>query len=357
MAGGKTKKSNPSKGASKVEPEDEGPKSLMTGLIEYKGWQQIFKILLMVVVIWGGYCLYVIYIYHISPDFKGIRKYSVWDFTEAILYAFVFLVYKRVTEKLFTPYFMRELDPIKYSTPAERSERTVKCVAWIQAIIYYSFTTLLNLYLFRDQFFFPTFLGGSGNGSCDQIFQYLPYVPEIPYGRWFYMFQLGGHIYSTIHEVVYKRKDPKFMEMILHHGMTVFLIAYSYMTNNIPVGLLVLYTHDPGDVFLALVRMYNDLRYKVKAMVGAIYFVFVTVWVFFRLTAFPFCIVGAAFDVVINNQYGHIHICYVFLVFMLCGLVMLHCYWFLVILKILVNVLKGKNEPNYYDNKKKSKAN
>jgi ceramide synthetase len=225
-------------------------------------------------------------------------------------------------------------------------------VAWTQAIIYYSFTTLLNLYLFRDQFFFPTFLGGSGNGECSQILMYLPYTPHIPYAQRFYMFQLGGHIYSTIHEIMYKRKEPKFAEMILHHGMTIFLISYSYLTNNLAIGILVLYTHDPGDVFLALVRMYNEVKSKNLRLLDIFYGLFVFVWVFFRLTSFPICIIGAALNLIATRPFDFIWTCYAYLTFMLCGLVLLHYYWFLVILKILVNLIQKKQEPNMWDKKK-----
>lgn len=72
----------------------------------------------------------------------------------------------------------------------------------------------------------------------------------------YYLIQLGKHSARFfIH--VFIRAEGNFMEFTLHHGITVFLVGYSYLTNMWLIGLMVFFLHDYSDFALALARLYR----------------------------------------------------------------------------------------------------
>ena len=73
--------------------------------------------------------------------------------------------------------------------------------------------------------------------------------PFEPYGRLFYLCSLGFWTSCMLFlGIETRRKD--FIQMVLHHVLTVSLIAISYALNFHRFGLLVLLFHDVVDVFL-----------------------------------------------------------------------------------------------------------
>ena len=112
----------------------------------------------------------------------------------------------------------------------------------------------------------------------------------------FYMLQLGVHLYTLIDHVFLRLNEPKYYEVLLHHGVSVFLIFFSYLSNSVAVGSMVLFTHDPGDIFLDLSRVYNDYKGAKKSIVIGIFLIFVVQWIFLRLYVFPWCIIRATID-------------------------------------------------------------
>jgi len=325
---------------------------VLKNIVEFKGWEFVFKALLIGFGIWGVYNLGLIYTLHTSEEYAHVPKFSIYDFKLSFVFVLGFFLYKRLVEFVFFGPLKNCLDPEKFPTEEDKIERAKKACKWVNSIIYYSASTLICYYLFHDEFFFPTMLGG--NSTCSNIFMYTPGAPPtIPNGRIFYMLQFGCHLHTLIDHVVYKWSDPKFWEMFLHHGVAVFLIFFSYMTGEIAVGILVLFTHDPGDIFLDLVRLYNDYRYRKTPIVATIYATFMFVWIFFRLYAFPKCIVGNALDVFNSRtDWGIYKSPYAYLMMMLVSLVALHIYWFFFIIRIAINIITKKKEFNSYDKKK-----
>jgi hypothetical protein len=325
--------------------------NLLKRIVEFKGWEFVFKVLLFGFCLWGVHSLSIIYIFHTSPEFADIPKFSIYDFKISFFFAFCFFLYKTFCEWFFFNMIMRNLNPEKFPTEEDKRERAKKGCKWVMSIIYYTCSTLTAWYLFREEYFFPKML--LGEGECSAIFKHTPAAPSIPNGVMFYMVQFGCHLHTLIDHVIFKWKDPKFWEMFLHHGIAVFLIFFSYMTNEISVGILVLFTHDPGDIFLDLVRFYNDLTNKNQALLGCFYAGFIFVWVFFRLYAFPACIVQSAYIKLREKEdWGLLYSPYWYLFCMLTALVLLHVYWFFFILRVAINLVMKRKEPNIYDRKK-----
>lgn len=322
---------------------------ILKEIVEFRGWELIFQILLFAFCAWGIYNLRILYIFHTSPEFANIPKYSMYDFKMSLLMVIVFLAYKHFCQFAFFNFFKERLSHEKYPTEEERAAKAKMVCLWAGSIIYYSASSLSAFFLFKDMDFFPKSLGGAGESA--NMFKTLPAARAIPYGIEFYMIQFGNHLHTLIDYVVYKRKDTKFWEMFLHHSLAVFLIFFSFATNNIAVGIMVLFVHDPCDVFFYCNRILSDLKYKVLPLKAICYLVFLYCWCFFRLYAFPICIIATAFEYVPKT--GFIYQPSMFMSLMLSALVLLHLYWFIFIIRAgVVMVFKKGGNYNVYDKKK-----
>jgi hypothetical protein len=332
-----------------------GTLSLLKGMSNFKGWEMIWQMLFYGFVAWGSYALYILYQFHHSAEYAEVPKFSIYDFKLSIIPSLFFFIYKRVCLKLFYNPVKNSLDPAKFVTEEDRSTRATKNSLWLSSIIYYIFTSTSAYFLFKDAFFFPSLMGGSG--QCSDIYKYTPYVPHVPYAVLFYQMQFGWHFHTLIDHIVCKWKDPKFWEMFLHHTVAVFLIFFSYLCNQLPVGILVLATHDPCDIGLYASRLYSDLKNKKDLILGVIFVFFTSSWMYLRLFVFPRCIVGQAFGEYLVHGEDIMNTLYLYLLLMMTALVALHLYWFIFIVRILVNVIRCKKDVNVYDNKGAKKTN
>lgn len=98
--------------------------------------------------------------------------------------------------------------------------------------VFYTFTSLLAFVLFREEYWFPTLVGGSG--KCEKMYKEYPNWPsdKRPELEMFFMIQLGVHIFSVFEMIVIKRKtERKFYEYLLHHFVAATLILFSMMCN------------------------------------------------------------------------------------------------------------------------------
>ena len=153
--------------------------------------------------------------------------------------------------------------------------------------------------ILKDQHFFPPTLFGKGDPYKIQTPDF-PNIYRTPYLREMYCFQLGIHLYSFLYQIIKKRNDKKYFEYALHHVMALSLIFYSYTSNYMNSGIMVLLTHDFSDALLVLARGYPDLRFKTRGMVNVIYVITFTVWCYCRLFAFPNTVIWA--NIVLRNN-------------------------------------------------------
>ena len=128
-------------------------------------------------------------------------------------------------------------------------------------------------------------------------------MPEIPYLQLFYLIQAGTHLYTFLHQLVCKCHDPKFYEFALHHGLALFLIIYSYLSNFWLIGAVVLFLHDPCDVCLILSRGYTDYKYRRVWVNVLIYAITYIAWIGLRNVAFPLCPIKSTYNYLMDYQY------------------------------------------------------
>ena len=126
---------------------------------------------------------------------------------------------------------------------------------WLYTIPYYLVNTCIAYYLLKDTDVLPVWLGGSGR--CANLYLHVPEVAASTFGiRIFYLVAFGKSLsHCIVH--LFIRPEGNYYEYALHHGITTFLIVFSYLMNFWTAGVFILMIHDLSDASLALARLYS----------------------------------------------------------------------------------------------------
>ena len=185
----------------------------------------------------------------------------------------------------------------------------------------------------------PSVMGGSGDAS--KMFEGYPYMNQESYGlaRGYLMIALGYHLFSLISHVTGPIRND-FMELILHHTITVTLIFNGYFANLIPISGMISLIHDIADVFVYLARVFVDTIYDKLAFFW--YISLMIVFAYGRLFVYPFYLIYHSmwYNEDHADDIPGFKLMYVFLH----ALLGLHIYWYFLMVNIGLNyVKKGAN--------------
>jgi hypothetical protein len=262
------------------------------------------------------------------------------DLLKALLTTVFLLVANAIFTKFFTPYAEWCISA-KYKGK-ERYFKTHKFVDCVFKGSYYLFAFCFGYYAVKDTDFLTPMLGGRGNSV--NMFKDYPYqeIKNYELIRNYLMVQLGYHLYSlTVHVC----REPKndFIEMLLHHLMTVLLIGLAYLMNYVPISVGVLLCHDFSDVLGYVVRTIVDTSLKKMTLVA--YFGLLISWFYSRLIVFPFDVIrfGIYMDPKVLQLQGTL-----LMTVMLHILIILHVYWFYLFIQMGLRFVKTKETQDTY---------
>ncbi|XP_048416165.2 ceramide synthase 1 [Stegostoma tigrinum] len=172
----------------------------------------------------------------------------------------------------------------------------------------------------------------------------------------------GHAIYATVYMDAW-RKDS--VVMLVHHVITLSLIAFSYAFRYHNVGILVLFLHDVNDILLEFTKLNvyfknrAGVRHKLNDVISNIGCCsFAISWFWFRLYWFPLKVLYAtcysSLQSVPNIPF------YFFFNILLLLLTLMNIYWFMYIILLVVKVLTGQvsevNDVREYDIEDSSSA-
>lgn len=106
----------------------------------------------------------------------------------------------------------------------------------------------------------------------------------------YYIVEFGKHIGRFFHHV-FIRPEGNYYEYALHHGLSTFLIFFSYLMNMWLIGIFVLFIHDISDCILILGRAYRDYKHGNKIVLKIIYLIGGPSWIFCRVFLLAHCCV------------------------------------------------------------------
>lgn len=140
----------------------------------------------------------------------------------------------------------------------------------------------------------PIWLGGKG--YCTDVTRYISGFEEATFEmKVFYVIQFGKHLGRFILHVFF-RAEGNYYEYALHHGLSTFLIFFSYLMNMWMMGIFVLLIHDISDIAMMVCRGYRDYRKVNRKLLTIIDILGLILWVFCRIFLLSYCCVYSSFN-------------------------------------------------------------
>lgn len=175
----------------------------------------------------------------------------------------------------------------------------------------------------------------------------------------FYIIQLSLWIWTGVSCQFLEERRKDYLEMMIHHILTVALILNSFIHNELAIGMIVLVVHDISDIVLDLMKMANYL--KMEGMHGffitEIMFVLNTYvsWPYLRLYVYPMYVIHGTFigynkhcaprfpgEPLKNFFDSDMPGSYTTASIMLTSLLVLHIFWFYLLNRIAYKMIMGK---------------
>lgn len=262
---------------------------------------------------------------------EAYPQYS--DLMEALCCSAAILVAQLLFRPIFGPAARVMIAKKARWSHAVHGIKVTRCCDSLFKCVYYVAMTTWCFALLREETWLPGVLGGHGATQNCWTDGY-PFQ-AVPVGlRRFYLASIGFSV-SEITLLLMESRKPDFGEMLLHHVVAFSLISFSYFLNYVRIGSLVLLLHHAVDVFIHASKAFVDTEHK--RTVAACYFGLVLTYAWLRVCVYPAFIMRSAWMEALpvagsENIYG-----WGYFNFTLCVLLLLHVYWFGLIVKIGVH--------------------
>ncbi|KAG7384404.1 Ceramide synthase 6 [Phytophthora boehmeriae] len=249
-----------------------------------------------------------------DPDMPHISEWLV-----GVAFAFVIIALRFAFLAVFKPIGRRVLSPAKRL----REDRVDRFATVLFKFTYFMGITVAGYYVMRGEKWLPPVLGGDGVIREAYLMLHEPPSTSLKY---YYFVQLGYHFHSLLFMLFFSPIRNDFIEMLLHHLVTIILIGGSYLANYAAMGALVAFTHDIGDVTGYAIKSVVDTGNT--PLIGFMYIVLLISWGYTRLYVYPFHLIYNAIFVIPE---ANPHVVGIFIHpgnALLCMLVVLHVYWY-----------------------------
>lgn len=226
-------------------------------------------------------------------------------------------------------------------TPEYRDFRVKRFALCLFKAIYFFYSASFGFVLFKHEDWMPKILYGTGKQEYKYLWESYPYQEYNPCIVFYYIFGLGYHLHSLVFHMMSEKKGD-YMENLLHHLATVFLMVFSFCNQCTRIGVLVLIVHDLVDFVLYIGKVCHDMKNQVPVYI--IFSTLVIIYFKYRVYYFPRYIIWEG--ALLGNQYLPFEVPGLFTnYYMMIGLLWvlwgLHLYWFYLIIMMIVDMIKA----------------
>lgn len=169
--------------------------------------------------------------------------------------------------------------------------------------------------------------------------------------RSYYLMEAGYYCGALLF-LSFDTRRSDFLEFVIHHSSTIFLVFISYIFGYVRIGLYILCIHDASDILLYLAKVLYYVRWNADIYVFSL---FAIVFYLTRMVIYPRVVWSVAVDalrmVVEKPWFNHwaAHWQFYLLHYFLCLIALsilqlLHCFWFSLILKMVYRSLTASIE-------------
>ncbi|CAI2372413.1 unnamed protein product [Moneuplotes crassus] len=320
------------------EKKEEKEKSHIEKIIEVSTPSQIFCLALTLILL--GYTPKLIHSCYSYTRFRRLEKpeythESFEDFWIVIPCSIVLRLLKMFINTYTYEFFKRKLNH-KYSGD-ELDRKIKKCTRGIFKVLYFSFTFYLGLFkVLKMTNFAPSVM--FGNGELLYTVGDWPYTPMPSTLKFYYLLSFSYYVEDGIVHL-FLPPNYDYWEMVLHHVITCMLIFSSYMSGFWCIGIFVLIQMDFEDIWIGLIRVIMD--FSSVATLSLLYLLLMAGWGWFRFYTFSYCVFysfAMGIRVAVDN-YSHVVSVMAMLLATLLGL---NIYWFALLLKMGITLIRGK---------------
>lgn len=246
------------------------------------------------------------------------------DLSKEMIYFLGFFVFTGIAKLLVTKVFYKKylaFRGIEVKTDLEKSKFGLS----LYRLIYYISAVIVGFLTLRgESFIFNMKELGTP-------------LKTVPYKFMVYLtYELGFYVVELI-TIFFEPGKKDLLQMILHHIVTLTLMALSFNTKTIKFGVLILILHDCSDPLLEACKIEN--RFKNQIAADIIFVTFMIVFFCLRLVVYPKFIIATIFKTLYVKGISYSE--YIILLFLL-ALQVMHIIWFKFIVMVVVRMFKGK---------------
>jgi hypothetical protein len=145
---------------------------------------------------------------------------------------------------------------------------------------------MLGYYVLKDLDFLPPCLGGSGDFD-NLYFQWSTWTKPKNFDLLFFI--MSGYHIEALASQIFKERSNDYIEMMLHHVVTLNLIIISYLTHFDKFGVLLIWLHNISDIFASSSR---SLGYSFSIATVISYILLMSTWFYTRVYVFFYIVLS-----------------------------------------------------------------
>lgn len=254
---------------------------------------------------------------------EGYRYPQVEDLYVCFAYAAVMWVLeiavRDIGYRLINPVFPKMEDPDLRELKLQKAALSFFKLWFHGGLFAWGFYTL------KDDPSFFKMVGGSGR--FENSFIDYPYLQRTnPHLKTYMLTSAAYYLKVTIQHVFGPRRND-FVEILLHHFLAFYLLAWSFFLNDWEHGVIIVWLHYLNDALVALLRITIEIH-PVTGML--VHCANIVVWIYNRLVAFPY-VIYKVWNFEAFRPGGMRYVC-----LLLACLVMLHIHWIILLINILI---------------------
>ena len=166
-----------------------------------------------------------------------------------------------------------------------RYSKTMKACNSFYKGLYFISTTIIGYKVLKNEPYLTPYLLGQGDMSLFSTSYPFHVWPE--YFQYYYLGTMGYHLHQTVAHLLQPHRND-FIEMFLHHVVTLLLYGFSYLCMFTAAGSSIMFLHDIADIFTSFVRCFTETTLVSILLVNAVGMTFS--WAYTRLFVFPMMI-------------------------------------------------------------------
>lgn len=290
----------------------------------------IFKLLVGIILVWT------------IPQFRSFSQAADVDTMNKVyellpsIGVFVILVFLYTCiDRLLKPIANRLLPQEKWSRTL-RELKINRFVTNILKALYFFGVSFYGYSVLIERDWFANELGGTGDAMA--LWKDFPNQQNDFQLTMYFCLSLGYHFF-VMYLLIVDVRYPDFWEDVLRAALGNLLISFSFLSNYVRIGCIIMLLHDACDSLICICKVLVDTDYTYTTV--GLFCILMCTWAYLRLYCFSKLVLyGVVNELHVWIPHQKLH-GWSWFVFCLLVLLLLNIYWFLLMLRMLWHFLRS----------------